>query len=106
MFFLKKQENKPSLNQQGDLIRRHYLFFGRVQGVGFRYQSVRIAKALGVTGWVRNCDDGSVEMEAQGDAKQLETLLEELRQMSYVRIEHVEVNPLPVERERGFRTTY
>ena len=47
--------------------RRHYRFYGRVQGVGFRYRAQYTASHLGLTGWVANLWDGSVEMEAQGD---------------------------------------
>lgn len=39
---------------------------GRVQGVGFRIATQRRALALGLLGWVRNCDDGSVEGLVQG----------------------------------------
>ena len=47
-------------------IRRHIIFEGRVQGVGFRYRALYAAKQFGVTGWVRNLYDGTVEMEVQG----------------------------------------
>ena len=48
------------------MIRKHILFYGRVQGVGFRYHATYKASLLGLTGWVRNLEDGSVEMEVQG----------------------------------------
>ncbi len=47
-------------------IRQHIHVFGQVQGVGFRYACCRQARALGLTGWVRNCADGSVELMAEG----------------------------------------
>ena len=54
-----------------NLIRKHYWFSGRVQGVGFRYRACYIASSLGVTGWVRNNWDDRVEMEAQGSRELL-----------------------------------
>lgn len=42
--------------------------YGRVQGVGFRYWTAQVAREFGVTGWVRNCPDYSVEIFAEGSA--------------------------------------
>jgi len=53
---------------------------GRVQGVGFRDMTVRKARALGVMGWVRNADDGSVFVHAEGPEDAIEGLMEFLRQ--------------------------
>ena len=47
-------------------VRKHIYFYGRVQGVGFRYYAVQKAGQLGLAGWVRNRYDGSVEMEVEG----------------------------------------
>ena len=52
---------------------------GRVQGVGWRDACVRHARALGVTGWVRNRADGSVEAMLQGSPQQLGSLCDWLR---------------------------
>lgn len=48
---------------------------GRVQGVGFRYALRDEAQRLGVSGWVRNCTDGSVEALLQGEPRAVETLV-------------------------------
>ena len=57
--------NKGDRNN-GELIRRRIVFYGWVQGVGFRWRALQAANDLGVTGWVRNDPSGSVTMEAQG----------------------------------------
>jgi acylphosphatase len=52
---------------------------GTVQGVGFRHATVRRAHELGITGWVANFPDGSVEAMVQGPANQVDRMLEWLR---------------------------
>lgn len=70
--------------------RIHVIVRGRVQGVGFRYWAVREARFLGVTGWVRNLDDGSVEVTAEGPRDSLLSLLASLRNgPSYADVESV-----------------
>ena len=49
----------------------HYTISGRVQGVCFRHYTVREAERLAIAGTVRNLDDGSVEVFAQGDEAQI-----------------------------------
>lgn len=53
--------------------------YGRVQGVGFRYSTRQEALKLGLAGYARNLDDGSVEVLACGEAEQVEALLDWLR---------------------------
>jgi acylphosphatase len=53
---------------------RRYFIRGRVQGVGFRYFVQREAVRLGLRGWVRNLDDGRVEVLAEGSTAQLAEL--------------------------------
>ena len=52
---------------------------GVVQGVGFRYSTQREALQLGLTGYARNLDDGSVEVLACGEAEQVEKLIARLK---------------------------
>ena len=53
----------------------HLVITGRVQGVGFRWFIQRAAQRLALSGWVRNLDDGRVELEAQGEKARLDDLL-------------------------------
>jgi acylphosphatase len=60
--------------------RWRVLVSGRVQGVGFRYTTCRVAGSMGITGWVRNRSDGQVEMLVEGDRVLLQQLLERVRE--------------------------
>lgn len=54
---------------------RHLHITGRVQGVGFRFYMQRKARELGVTGWVRNRHDGSVEAVVQGEPGAVDAMI-------------------------------
>lgn len=56
--------------------RIHVLVTGVVQGVGFRFFVSRVARNLGLVGYVRNCADGSVELEAEGEPSVVSALLD------------------------------
>jgi acylphosphatase len=81
---------------------RHYLVKGRVQGVGFRWFVHREAGALGLHGWVRNTDDGHVELVAVGDSAPLDALYDALRRGSRgSRVDAVLVHPLDEAEGKG-----
>ena len=69
------------------MIRRTVLFSGRVQGVGFRYTTCRVAEDHAVTGYVRNLPDGRVEIVVEGDTSEVERFLTALKaeMASYIR---------------------
>lgn len=85
-----------------DKIRKHILFTGTVQGVGFRYRAYHIAQSLGLTGWVRNTWDDRVEMEIQGTEASIQRLIDLLENQSFIRIEGMETEALPLQQESGF----
>src|SRR6218665_1270153 len=62
-------------------------FNGRVQGVGFRYQTVQVAKEFDVSGWVMNLPDGRVQLEAEGRAGEVKDFIAALqeRMEGYIR---------------------
>ena len=59
-----------------DVPRLHLIIHGRVQGIFFRGSALERARELGLTGWVRNRLDGSVELVAEGDAAGLAAMRE------------------------------
>lgn len=87
------------------MIRKHYQFSGRVQGVGFRYRAQYAAQRLGLTGWVENNWDGTVELEAQGPAEAVDKLVPTIVATSqWIMIEQYTARAVPVEpEERRFR---
>ena len=83
-------------------VRKHFCFYGNVQGVGFRSRARWMASGLGLTGWVKNEWDGSVEMEVQGDPADIAKLLEQLKRMSYAWIDRMSCMDMDVIEESGF----
>ncbi|MDR0308235.1 MAG: acylphosphatase [Chitinispirillales bacterium] len=60
--------------------RYHITVIGRVQGVGYRYFTRDAAQNLGLSGWVRNTNDGRVELEIEGEQADIDKLIEKLRE--------------------------
>jgi len=79
------------------VIREHIRFVGRVQGVGFRYTCMTLAKKLGITGWVRNDPDGAVTGEFQGSEGDIEALVTSLKLARVIRIDYAERNQIPTQ---------
>jgi acylphosphatase len=86
---------------------RRYVVQGRVQGVGFRWFVQRRATALGLTGYVRNLDEGHVEVLAVGSPKTLDQLRSELwRGPVGAGVAAVQESEAPVETFRTFEISY
>lgn len=84
-------------------IRQHIKVSGWVQGVGFRYRAKNAALRLGVTGWVRNEWDGTVELEAQGTLEQINKMFTLISQSPYIQIDDMVRKDIPLEdHELGF----
>lgn len=59
--------------------RAHIFYSGRVQGVGFRYETEALAHRIGVVGWVKNLQDGRVEVVCEGSKQKMDQFLAELQ---------------------------
>jgi acylphosphatase len=82
--------------------RIRYIFSGDVQEVGFRSAAFQTARQLGVAGRVKNVFDGTVEMEAQGTAAELDALLSELKRTMYLSDENIKSEEIPLTDENEF----
>lgn len=74
------------------ILRTHAIISGRVQGVGFRYTAKRKADELGITGWIRNNEDGTVELDAEGDPDQVDQFIQALKNglTPVIRVEQID----------------
>ena len=87
-------------------VRKHIFFYGRVQGVGFRYYAVQKANQLGLTGWVKNLYDGSVEMEVEGQEELIDQLIIFLQNRTYIWIERIDAKTIPLQQDNSFSEIY
>ncbi len=87
-------------------VRKHIVFYGRVQGVGFRYTAKYLARSLELTGWVRNDWEGTVTMEVQGREQLINKLLTGLNHSRFISIEWIDTKEIPLEEERSFEVKY
>lgn len=82
--------------------RFHYFFSGTVQGVGFRWKAEQLALRFGISGWVRNCMDGRVEMEAQGEEEVLASFINSLDSMSFIHIEEIQKEEVSLKKDEHY----
>lgn len=90
------------------MARYFMIVSGRVQGVGFRYFALMAANELGLTGFVRNCDNGNVEIEVQGSEENLLKFNSKLnRGNGFSRVEDISIKSIAlVENEKKFNINY
>lgn len=83
-------------------MRAHLRIYGIVQGVGYRYSTFRKAVQLGLTGWVRNREDGSVEAVFEGPPEKVEEMI----QWCYVGPRGAKVSKIDIVREESTDKSY
>lgn len=91
-----------------DKSRAHIIISGRVQGVFFRANTARAGERLGVSGWVRNLPDGTVEAVIEGNADAVREMVQWCHTGDPpARVDGVRISWQPYTAEfRGFRVTY
>jgi acylphosphatase len=96
-----------SVSRHDTVLARRYFVRGRVQGVGFRWFIEKHANDIGVKGWTRNRDDGSVEVYAVGTKNQLDRLSASLyKGPPMAEVRGVEETEAALEKVSGFRISH
>lgn len=89
------------------MIRKRVIVHGRVQGVGFRWFTEATAREIGVSGFVRNRADGTVEVEVEGDPAKVASMVAWLKNgPSYARVTRIEVMDVHPTGDTNFQTKY
>ena len=87
--------------------RRQVIYHGRVQGIGFRYTAAHIAQSHAVTGFVKNLDNGSVKLVAEGSPDVLDRFLAEIASRMRPNVRRADVTSSPATGEfAAFDITY
>ncbi len=86
-----------------DALAFRFVVHGRVQGVGYRYFVKAAAQKLGIAGYARNLDDGTVEVIAVGPKSKVEDLLGDLqRGPTLAEVRHIQKEDAPIENFGSF----
>lgn len=81
---------------------------GRVQGVGFRFHTQYLADHFKLTGWVKNCEDGTVEMEVQGREDDIAAFKIKIKEANrFIRVKDIYSEKIDITgEEKTFRVIY
>ncbi len=85
------------------MICRLVHYKGRVQGVGFRYTSQRLAEGFPIAGYVRNLPSGEVELVAEGEAEDVQAFLDSVARQMAGYIAKQSIREEPLQGLHGFR---
>lgn len=90
------------------MVRYYIIVDGRVQGVGFRFFCTMNARTLDLTGWVRNMDNGMVEMEVQGEESSIEKFIRNIKKGNkFIRVDELSQKKIKLlSEERTFTERY
>lgn len=93
---------KPDF-KSNELIRKQIIFSGKVQGVGFRFEVYEMANSLGLTGTVKNTEDGKVHLVIQGSDDKIQFLVDNMKNLKRANVVDIDVKEiLIVDNETDF----
>ena len=97
MFRLFKKKEKIKRELPPGTIRKEFHFEGNVQNIGFRFEVQSHAKPLGITGYAKNNEDGSVTAELQGTEKNINKVINNLHNIDRIQIDSMTEKDIPLD---------
>lgn len=94
-FFKKKEKIKKELPP--GTIRKEFHFEGNVQNIGFRFEVQSHAKPLGITGYAKNNEDGSVTAQLQGNLQDINKVIKGLQNIDRIQIDSITEREIPLD---------
>ena len=79
-------------------MKKKFIFYGQVQGMGFRFRAAMLSGKYNISGWVENNDNGSVTLVAEGAKKNIESLINNLKDYFQDNIENIQES---IEKDEG-----
>lgn len=107
MFHLFKKKEKIKKELPPGTIRKEFHFEGNVQNIGFRFEVQIHAKPLGITGYAKNNDDGSVTAQLQGSLENIDKVILSLQNIDRIQIDSITEKKIPLDYyEKDFSIIY
>ena len=97
MFKLFKKKEKIKRELPPGTIRKEFHFEGNVQNIGFRFEVQSHAMPLGITGYAKNNDDGSVSAQLQGSLKKINKAILDFQNIDRIQIDFISEKDIPLD---------
>lgn len=97
MFNLFKKKEKIKKELPPGTIRKEFHFEGNVQNIGFRFEIQSHAKPLGITGYAKNNDDGTVTAQLQGSLEDINRVILSLQDIDRIQIDFISEKDIPLD---------
>ena len=97
MFHLFKKKEKIKKELPPGTIRKEFHFEGNVQNIGFRFEVQSHSKPLGITGYAKNNEDGSVTAQLQGSLKNIDKVILSLQNIDRIQIDSITEKEIPLD---------
>lgn len=97
MFHLFKKKEKIKRELPPGTIRKEFHFEGNVQNIGFRFEVQSHAKPLGITGYAKNNEDGTVTAQLQGNLEDINRVISDLHNIDRIQIDSMTEKDIPLD---------